>query len=257
MEDGINETRRNYDPEMAETAGYLIRCGLRPKLAINKDTGYRDAIERFNTDFDFQRMTRAFAEGMGLRIIGSSRSLSLAVTDTASPFAPTVTKLIGSMAGTPDNRMLIGVAMIGICAFCYPTARSLDNIQAQYPSVMRVRDLLVEFAKQASEATHQESQEEILGLRQTYGLILEKAGVQLSPKSNDRFRYASLPWSIEKAFSIFADYNFLKHISDENGGTYQTRDKFRFYVRDLIGNRAFDVVQKFAESTRSESSGRD
>jgi hypothetical protein len=257
MEKGTKEPSYTSDAEMARIAGYLIRCGLRPKLAINKDIRYRDAIELFNTDYTFQQLTIAFADGLSLRILDSSRSLSLAVTDTASPFAPNVTDLIGSMAGSADNRMLIGVSMIGICAFCYPTASSLDNIQAQYPSVMRVRDLMVEFAKQASETSHQEKQEEITGLRQTYSLILEKAGVQVSPKNNDKFLYGSLPWSIDKAFSIFEGYNFLKHLSDENGGTYQTRDKFRFYVRDLIGNRAFDAVQEYAESNQTERSGRE
>ncbi|MCP4696758.1 MAG: hypothetical protein GY862_07905, partial [Gammaproteobacteria bacterium] len=61
---------------------YLVRCGLKPKLSPHNDVRYRDGINTYQTDDDFQGTVGQIAAGLGLRVLDVSlRGIVLAIAD--------------------------------------------------------------------------------------------------------------------------------------------------------------------------------
>ncbi|ACN17963.1 conserved hypothetical protein [Desulforapulum autotrophicum HRM2] len=221
-----------------QDASYLITCGLKPKLVPNKNPRYRELLERYNLDAEFHGVVEEITAGQGLVILDSSRLLVLGLKDQNSPYAPTIRDVFGNVK--PEERMMIGMSILALAAFCYPTPESLDNPQVIYPSCYNIRERMRELVEMASNI---QTDEEVPGLRQVWEIIKSNEPIQ---RKNEKHTRGSLAWAVKFAFSFLESRNFISQTSDDQEGTFATREKFRVHVKNMMLHRSFQVVQEMA-----------
>ncbi len=110
-------------------AARLVSLALDPNRRADRDRDYGDLVAQYRTDPELRESTNAVADGMGLRILKADELLGLVLAARrTSPLAATPAWLRTELrANGVDQRMLFGLALIGVAAYCYPTKQSLDE----------------------------------------------------------------------------------------------------------------------------------
>jgi hypothetical protein len=108
----------------ARDAGLLLRYALGRSSPARSDA-YTRLLDRYNSDPDLRTAFDETASGLGLRVLAIDRTTGLVLTaEPDSPLAVTDTRQWLRIRGVSD-RMVYGVALGGVAAWCYPNARSL------------------------------------------------------------------------------------------------------------------------------------
>jgi hypothetical protein len=108
----------------ARDAGLLLRYALGRSSPARSDA-YTRLLDRYHSDPDLRTAFDETASGLGLRVLAIDRSTGLVLTaEPDSPLAVTDTRQWLRIRGVSD-RLVYGVALGGVAAWCYPNARSL------------------------------------------------------------------------------------------------------------------------------------
>jgi hypothetical protein len=130
----------------ARDAGLLLRFALDHRLSPARHDAYGRLLDRYHTDPDLRTMFEETASGLGIRVLSSDRRTGLILTSEAdSPFAVTDTTPWLRIRGGAD-RMIYGVALGGIAAWCYPNARALREPGTRRVTAVDVDRLIREHA---------------------------------------------------------------------------------------------------------------
>jgi hypothetical protein len=108
----------------ARDAGLLLRYALGRSSPARSDA-YTRLLDRYHSDPELRTAFDETASGLGLRVLAIDRTTGLVLTaEPDSPLAVTDTRQWLRIRGVSD-RMVYGVALGGVAAWCYPNARSL------------------------------------------------------------------------------------------------------------------------------------
>jgi hypothetical protein len=111
--------------EDARDVGFLLRYALDPSASPMRNDTYRALVERYHTDPELRSVFDAFGEGLGIRVLAADRLSGLVLTAEAdSPLAVSDTSPWLRIRGVGD-RQVYGLALGGVAAWCYPSARAV------------------------------------------------------------------------------------------------------------------------------------
>lgn len=109
----------------ARDAGLLLRYGLDHTLSPARHDTYSQLLDRYQADPDLRSCFDEFAAALGAQVLAVDRITGLVLTaEPDSPLAVTDTHRWLRIGGTAD-RMIYGLALGGVAAWCYPNARAV------------------------------------------------------------------------------------------------------------------------------------
>lgn len=136
-------------------ANRLLALSLDRSRRPGSDPDHHELLGRFRTDPGYASAVREAAEPLGLRVLGVDPQLGLLLDTTAdSPFALRSEDLQREFKwSSPSERVVYGVALVGIATFCYPTAASFNEPGVRQVTALEVDDWI---RKAAESAQHQD-----------------------------------------------------------------------------------------------------
>ncbi len=109
----------------ARDAGLLLRYGLDHSLSPARHDIYSRLLDRYQADPDLRSSFDVTAAALGVRVLSADRIAGLVLTaEPDSPLAVTDTQRWLRIGGTAD-RMIYGLGLGGVAAWCYPNARAV------------------------------------------------------------------------------------------------------------------------------------
>ena len=109
----------------ARDAGLLLRYGLDHTLSPARHDTYSRLLDRYQADPDLRSCFDETAAALGVRVLAADRIGGLVLTaEPDSPLAVADTHRWLHIGGTAD-RMIYGLALGGVAAWCYPNARAV------------------------------------------------------------------------------------------------------------------------------------
>ena len=109
----------------ARDAGLLLRYGLDHTLSPARHDTYSRLLDRYQADPDLRSCFDETTAALGVRVLAADRITGLVLTaEPDSPLAVTDTQRWLRIRGIAD-RMIYGLALAGVAAWCYPNARAV------------------------------------------------------------------------------------------------------------------------------------
>jgi len=109
----------------ARDAGLLLRYGIDHTLSPARHDTYSQLLDRYHSDPDLRACFDQTAAGLGVRVLAADRISGLVLTaEPDSPLAVSDTHQWLRIRGAAD-RMVYGVALGGVAAWCYPNPRAV------------------------------------------------------------------------------------------------------------------------------------
>ncbi|MFI5803469.1 hypothetical protein [Streptomyces sp. NPDC051561] len=112
----------------ARDAGLLLRYALTPTASPARLDEYGALLDRYHTDPDFRSLVDEYLRALGLWVQGSDRSTGpVLIAEPDSPLAVTDTSPWLRVQDEAADRLIYGLALAGVAAWCYPTARAVGE----------------------------------------------------------------------------------------------------------------------------------
>lgn len=141
----------------ARDAGLLLRYALDHTMSPARHDIYSQLLDRYHSDPDLRTTFDETAAGLGVRVLTADHTTGLVLTAEAdSPVAVTDTSMWLRIRGAAD-RMVYGVALGGVAAWCYPnpravrepgtrrvTAVDVDRLVREHAAAVEAGDILLE-----------------------------------------------------------------------------------------------------------------
>lgn len=228
-------------------ANRLLALSLDQSRRPGSDSDHQELLGRFRTDPGYASAVREAAEPLGLRVLGVDPQLGLLLDTTAdSPFALRSDDLQREFKWSSANeRVVYGVALVGIATFCYPTAASFNE-----PGVRQVTAREVDYwIRKAAEATPHQDEEPGDQIAAADGLAVYVAEKAVSHnRSSDALRHDCTVYKVGRLLRWLADSGFLlRDPADKD--RFRSTERFRLHVREVAANAVFEAVQR---ATRSD-----
>lgn len=211
-------------------AGLLLRYALDHALAPSRHDTYGLLLDRYHTDPGLRTAFDQVITGLGIRVLAADRTTGIVLAaETDSPLSVTDTKKWLSIGGSGD-RMVYGLALGGVAAWCYPNARSVREPGTRRVTAIDVDRLIRDHAA-AVEAGESELTE---GLGQAwfeYSTNRRQAGKTRS----GRLKRNSTVRMCEDVLIMLNDFGFVVVDRTVPSPTTELRvwrstDRFRAYV---------------------------
>ncbi|VVJ21614.1 membrane protein [Amycolatopsis camponoti] len=134
------------DRDLARDVGMLLRFALDHTVTPARHDTYNRLLDRYTTDPELRTAFEETAAGLGVRALAVDRTTGLVLTaEVDSPLAVADTTPWLRISSASD-RMVYGVALGGVAAWCYPTARSVREPGTRRVSAIDVDRLIREHA---------------------------------------------------------------------------------------------------------------
>jgi hypothetical protein len=231
----------------------LVRFGLDPGVLPARSDEYRELVSACLADPAFRAEVEACAEALDVELLHVDSTVGAVLAPAGgSLFAPSWTWLReqAKVQPTAENRMIVGVLVVGIAALCYPSAARLNEPGMVRFTAADVDTLLRRHAQMLAEG------DTVLedGLEtawQTYtarkAVARTKGGKMLAKDCTVRLS--------EQVCDVLASQRLL-HRSEEGGAVhYRSTDRFRHLVarhaatlayRTLIDSDAGEVAESLS-----------
>ena len=130
----------------ARDVGLLLRCGLDHTLSPARHDAYSQLLDRYQADPDLRSCFDETVSALGVRVLAVDRIIGLVLTaEPDSPLAVADTQHWLRITGTSD-RMIYGLALGGVAAWCYPNARAVRESGTRRVSAVDADRLIREHA---------------------------------------------------------------------------------------------------------------
>lgn len=224
--------------EDAVAANRLLALSLDRGSLPGTDAEHRQLIVRFRTDPGYASTVRQIAEPLGLRVLGANQQLGLVLDPTvASPFSLRSSDLAEKFRWTSANeRIIYGVAVVGVATFCYPTAESFKEPGVRQLNAVDVdnwiRQAAVSLQERDDHSGHDIAPADALAI-----YVAEKAVSQ----GKTKLRSDCTVHKIGRVLGWLADQGFLVQ-DKQNRELFRSNERFRLHVREIAANAAFKAV---------------
>ena len=217
----------------------LVRYGLDVAALPAKHDEYRELVTRCLADPTFREQADQAAAALDLRVAAVDATAGIIVVpETGSVFTPSWTWLREAAKINPsaDNRMIVGVALVGIAALCFPTATSLSDPALRRFTAADVDRLLRRHADMiAAGDTALED-----GLEPAWHAYTARKAVDTGP-SGQRTRNCTIA-IIERLCDLLASQRLLLRSDEEGKPAYRSTDRFRYLVAHHAGTLAYRAL---------------
>lgn len=229
--------KREDAREANELIGYALGAANRPRA----DERYRLLLRRFQTEPAFAEAVNALAEPLGLRILAADDLFGLILDATErSPFAPTLEVLRKSLRipSTVEDRLIYGLIIAGIAAWCYPTADAFSEPGLRHVRASQVERKLRELCERLAADLRDgaDAEPDLARAFEAYaGRKPYKQG-----KGGGMTHDCTL-WMVGHTLRWLADQQFL--IRDaKDSELYRATDRFRHHVNAAASRRAYELI---------------
>jgi hypothetical protein len=227
-------------------AARLLGFACRPRAYVGREGGYEELLNRYRTDEEFHEVFEAMASGLDLRVLDVADRALLVGAELHSPFAFRLGEY--RKGDELDRRVLRGLIVLGIAAYCFPTQRALEDTGLPSLTAREVDD----FLRAACEALRKrpaESADDEPGLDMAWQLYLRQPEV----KGTDRRRRSQSATVdlIEQTLEDFADWGLVVEESGVAGvRRFRGLPRLRVQVREMASQHAFSVLQQLSREAR-------
>lgn len=234
--------------DVAEKCGRFIRFGLSPRLQPSGDIEYLEFVREFLANARFQDVVKAFALGLGLRVLSVTVQSGLVLgTTTESPFQLKRDDYHSRMSSS--ERIVHGVIHITIASWCFPRAEDLRDADEVLPARITVEGI-VEYLHALCEEFKSREERNIaipsgeVRLAWQHILALGKYG----DSTDGRGSFATLAGKVRYAINFLTDHGFLKREGPDSRPSWLARPAFRIHVREMAGHEAFAIISHAAQN---------
>ena len=243
---------------IAQEAGELLRYAMDPNDSPFQNKRYSSLMTQLYTSERFKEVFENLAVGLQINILGYSQHGVFIAGRDRSPFAFKLEDYKGSMKA--EERVIHGLLMLAIAAFCFPTIEVLD----QDDDILRPRftvDQVVEFVqglckvcKANTPGDPEAGQQDLLSV---WHAILLLPTSKPTPRGGDKQSTVSLAGMLQYALDRLADYGMMRFIEkgEKNWGVYQPNPAYRIQVKKLAGNQTFRLIQEIRQQA-TETEGK-
>lgn len=224
--------------EDAVAANRLLALSLDRGSLPGTDAEHHQLIDRFRTDPGYASTVRQIAEPLGLRVLGANQQLGLVLDPTvASPFSLRSSDLAEKFRWTSaKERIIYGVAVVGVATFCYPTAESFKEPGARQLNAVDV-DKWIRQAAGSLQDRDDPSGHDIAPADALAIYVAEKAVSQ----GKTKLRSDCTVHKIGRVLGWLADQGFLVQ-DKQNRELFRSNERFRLHVREIAANAAFQAI---------------
>jgi len=220
-------------------AARLLGFACRPRAYAGRESGYAELLNLYRTDEEFRDVFDAMASGLDLRVLDVTDRALLIGADLDSPFGFRLSEYRKS--DELDRRVVRGLIVLGIAAYCFPTQRSLEDSGLPPLMAREVDDFLRAACEQLRGRPGERDDEP--GLDMAWQLYLRQPEV----KGTDRRRRSQSATVdlIEQTLEDFVEWGLVVE-EPSAGGVRRFRGlpRLRVQVRAMASQHAFSVLQK-------------
>jgi hypothetical protein len=237
------------DPREATDAGALISYGLTGRVP-NVGAEYGQLYDRYKTDPTFRALVDGIASGLGLTVIGTPITGIVLTARAGSPFDLRLSDLPG---GDRDERLVLGLVLLGIAAYAYPKPEDLDIAEPVIVTIGAVERLMR--AAIAPLAKLEAVDGSIESYAASAAAAYERMPGLLVTDRGARRKHCT-EGVIEDAFRLLIEQK-MAHEGPRHGvDAYVLTDRFRISVAEVAGSDALEALRdislahRVAEETR-------
>ena len=229
-----------------EDVSTFLAFGVRAKLVPSRSDAYIRLVRRYLADSEFAAQVRAAAEGWGLLVLDVSvRSGLVLAASPGSVFEIKMDDYV-RMASRDKERekVLHGIVHLATAALAFPRPDDLaDDTYVGRVSVAGVDTIVRETCRMLQNRVDGavENSDPLSDARE-----LEEAWRSyLRRPETATTRNATTTLAIAKrALNWLVDRGLLVAVSEEDGGTYRTTNRYQVQVRELAAHAAFQNLVK-------------
>jgi hypothetical protein len=241
----------------AAEAARLLRYGLQPRLVPANDDQYTELVRRYRVDTDFRTLVEHVAIGLGLEVMDAGQFGVVLGAPRDGPFAYRLAEHRRRTNVGYEERLLHGLCFLAVAVRCFPQPAMLEEIEVRRVSVAAVDDFMravcEELRRRHGNADPRDDQPE---LEQAWRIWLRRNAVRQTP--DGRRTPSSTRGMLSQVFELLDEQGMVQRRSDEEGGVYVTRTRFRLQVRELAATEGFQMLREVAvgvDGTPSDGTG--
>jgi hypothetical protein len=227
--------------EDALEANELLAHSLDTSRRPGSDERYRHLLRRYQTEPSFTETVNALAEPLGLRVLAADELHGLIVDATeGSPFAPTLDSLRRSLRipSTVEDRLIYGLIIAGISAWCYPTADSFTEPGLRHVRAAQVerklRELCERLARDRGDSDGDDPE-----LRRAFAAYAARKPYKKG--KGGAMTHDCTLWMVGHTLRWLADQQFLLR-DPKDAELYRATDRFRHHVSAAASRRAYELI---------------
>jgi len=233
-----------YEQQDVEKAARLIYFGLEKRRNLQLTREYKELLSEFHSNSYFRALTNAIASGLHLEILSVDASGIYLTQQPNSVFAlksSSVNKLLEK-----GHDRYIGLILIAIAAFYFPTDASFDQESSYYTAPITVHDLNNFIQEKCKEIKEKVKPADVAAGDDELELLLTSY-LQLPNEStiNDRSR-STKEYFIRKTFNFLIDQGLFF----EKDGQYWPKHKFRLQMDAMVSN---EMIKRLVGLQEKES----
>jgi hypothetical protein len=234
-------------------AGRLIHWGLDPKETPASQQEYKDLLDQFMDDMDFQALVRDIAAGMELKILDWG--------DHGMVLAPTIDSVFAIRGAsfrkhaTTDERLLDGIIQVAIAATIFPTSQDLEQeatIGRSPLTLGEVEEMLHHICTRMAEKAKGEpdpiASDEESGLHEAWRVYL--AHVSDHQTKTNSSGPKTVRRAIERNLAKLLELGCLRKQSGDD--VYQSTWRYHVLVQDLAATEIYQQVLDLAVNVAPE-----
>jgi hypothetical protein len=239
-------------------AGVLIALGLRRARPTDKSE-YRQLLDRYGTDPIFRSVVDAFAEGLGLVVLATTRSGMVLAPTADSVFG---IRMADMRAMDASEKLLAGLALLGLAAYAYPNDVDLDDPDARTVDIKSVdtfiraaaRNLTVEAgmddapAGDSADPGDGDGTATLATARTAAEIYLDRPDY-VPTSGGGRYKRGCTFRTIEEVLGWLESQGMARPQPSLGETAYQLTDRFRVLVGDEAANAAY---QRLAAIRRTD-----
>jgi hypothetical protein len=228
-------------------AARLLAFALQPRAYAAQQGPYAELLSRYRTDAGFRAVLAAMAEGLGLVVLEDTPRALLVGSRPESVFAFRLGEYRKS--ATLEQRVVRGLIMLGIAAYCYPTRRHLEGTGMPLFSARQVDDFLRAACERLrSQAGEDAPLPEATDLATAWQLYLNQPAV----KSGERRSRTATIHLIEQTLEDMEGWGLVKEEPTVDRVRYfRALPRFRAQVREMGSQYGFAELARI----RAEQAG--
>lgn len=222
----------------ARDLGLLLQCALTPKARPSQNVEYRRLVQRLQQDATFADNFHEMADGLGLFVLAADDYGVVLGCRDDSPFALRLADFRPAMR--TDDRVVYGLVVLALGAWCFPRAVELDEFGdgARRVGVNELTHYVVELAEQLAASADADSEADHPELRAAWRLVLE--GAHEKKTADSRRTATTLAGKVKYTLDYLAGHGLLVPDGDE---MFRTTRALRTQLRELAANEAFALVR--------------
>lgn len=233
------------DPREATDAGSLIGYGLTGRIPT-EGSEYGRLFDRYRRDPMFRSIVDGVASGLGLAVIGTPITGIVLTARAGSPFDLRLSDL---PTGDRDERLALGLVLLGIAAYAYPRPEDLDVAEPAIVTIPAVERLMR--AAIAPLAKTEAADGSIESYAASAAAAYERMPPLIKTDIRGSRRKGCTERVIEDAFRLLIEQKMAREGPRHGTDAYVLTDRFRLSVAEIAGSDALETLRGLSAAQRA------